>query len=278
MQRNNRILPQYYKKRTAESGFTLLELSIVLTILAILLGGGLVIGTAQLQQAKVDETKEKLDMLEIMLENYVQAFNRLPCPANITLGVDDANFGVENRTAPDACNAVAGAVFNDGEVYGSTVPVRTLQLPDDYMFDGWGRRFFYIVDQRATEDNSFDPNTIPAGAVSASDFSGDIAVDDINGNCGTPERADPGNGSGAIVAILSHGINGHGGWSRFGGDISSRVDAGVTHVSELENSEVSGSFDDCFVQAQRNVADTSNPDTTTFDDIVRYKLRFHFEQ
>ena len=264
------------QRQSAQHGFTLLELSVVLTILAILIGGGLVIGTAQLEQSKITVTKERLDTIETMLENYVTAFNRLPCPANITLATSDANFGTEDRTAPDACDAVANEIFNDGEVFGSAVPVRTLQLPDNFMFDGWGHRFFYAVDQRATEDNSFDPDVIPAGAVSAPDFSGDIAVDDINGNCATPERADPNNGSGAIVVILSHSINGHNAWTRFGGNVASRIDSGVTHISELENSEVQGSFDECFVQADRNVADTANPDTTTFDDIARYKVRFQF--
>ena len=65
----NNTVPKYTKK-SAQQGFTLLELSIVLTILAILIGGGLVIGTAQLEQSKVATTKERLDTIEIILENF----------------------------------------------------------------------------------------------------------------------------------------------------------------------------------------------------------------
>ena len=261
-----------------QKGFTLLELSIVLAILALLIGGGLVIGTAQMEQERVRVTKERMDTIETTLKNYVTAFNRLPCPANITLAMSDAAFGLENRTAPDSCNEVSGEIFRDGNVFGSALPVRTLQLPDEYMFDGWGRRLFYAVDERATEDGSFDDSTIPAGTVSALSFSGDIAVDDINGNCNAPERADPANGSGAIVVIISHGQDGHGAWLHNGGAVATRVDTGSTQPSELENAEVSGAFDSCFVQADRHIDDTSNADTTIFDDIVRYKLRFQFAE
>lgn len=260
------------------AGFTLLELSIVLAILALLIGGGLVVGTAQMEQKKVDITKERLDTIEATLKNFVTAYQRLPCPADITLPVTDADFGKENRTAPNNCHAVSGAIFSSGDVFGSAIPVRSLQLPDDYIADGWGRRFLYVVDQRATENNSFDVTTIPAGTASALNFSGAIAVDNINGTCTTPARADPGNNTGAVVLVLSYGQDGHGAWPKSGGAASVRIDTGSTQSSQLENAEIGGAFNACFIQADRHVDNPNNAATTTFDDIVRYKLRFQFAE
>ena len=157
-----------------QRGFTLLELSIVLTIIAVILGGGLAIVTGSIQATQYNATVTRMDVIEKALLDYSVANSRIPCPADLTLTAATATTGTYYNTTAgadygveagaDAKSAIATGtglctgtnmtpqanfVSASGAAEGG-MPTRALQLPDDYMYDGWGRRFRYAVDPATT--------------------------------------------------------------------------------------------------------------------------------
>ncbi|MEZ5691795.1 MAG: prepilin-type N-terminal cleavage/methylation domain-containing protein [Rickettsiales bacterium] len=106
-------------------GFTLLEMSIVLLVISVLLGGGLLIFDKALNQRQVDETKMKMDKIKETLLHYRLAFNRLPCPADATVQMDATSnnyYGVEAQNK-GVCDGTPAANFSvaSSSVTGDTV-------------------------------------------------------------------------------------------------------------------------------------------------------------
>lgn len=96
-------------------------------------------------------TNYKMKVIEDAMHRYARSHFRLPCPSLSNLDPSNANFGKEYwpNTTPSTCGFdpdyqafISGANFVAG-----SVPTRTLGLPDDYMLDGWGRHFRYVIDQ-----------------------------------------------------------------------------------------------------------------------------------
>ena len=66
-------------------GFTLLEMSIVMVIIAVVVGGGMTIFSASLQKRQAQETQFKIKTIQKALLDYRMAYNRIPCPSDVTL-------------------------------------------------------------------------------------------------------------------------------------------------------------------------------------------------
>jgi len=97
-------------------GFTILEISIVLTIIAMVVVGSATLFSSSLQQRQWENTESKLKNIQKALLDFRRTNNRLPCPADVTLGLTDPNFGVEGVT-PGNCT--------DGGLATYTSDVRT---------------------------------------------------------------------------------------------------------------------------------------------------------
>lgn len=73
----------------------------------------------------------------------------------------------------------------------------------------------------------------------------------------------PGTGKKAVLAIISHGANGHGAFPGNGSAIANRVNSGSTDVNELDNANVTAGFALNFDNSVQNRMPSS-----TYDDIV----------
>ena len=82
-------------------GFTLLELSVVLALIAVIFGGGLLTLTAYTQSASVNATVARMDAIEKALLNFAIANNRIPCPSDLSIKPGAATCGVEAATERD---------------------------------------------------------------------------------------------------------------------------------------------------------------------------------
>lgn len=112
------------------SGFTLTELSIVLIIVALLIGGMLMPLSAQQDIRNTTETTRQLEEIREALMGFAVVNGHLPCPAISTSdGREDRNS--ETHTAPLAC----------AKRYG-WVPWVTLGVKPS---DSWGHLFMYSV-------------------------------------------------------------------------------------------------------------------------------------
>lgn len=245
------------------NGFTLLEMSIVLLIIATVLGSGLFMMANSAQQQQSNVTKERIAAIEKALLDYRRAYDKLPCPADNTIAIGNVAFGSE-VVAGGVCSGAAPAIFSSGEIYAGIVPVRALNLPDDYAIDGWGRRMMYVVDRRLAANGAFI--TIPV-----TDTTARITIRSASGATTTNTAA---------YVLLSFGKNGHGAFTRRGGATrvisqSAQGTVGSTNADEQKNCHCNQAgaavaFDDIFVQrpfleqaASQNV----------FDDIVMYGTR-----
>ena len=149
------------------------------------------------------------------------------------------------------------------------MPVRTLGLPDEFQFDGWGRKFAYAV---------WTPLT--AKATSTSSPAGFINYG-ISPSCGaiTVENAGHGNRStAAAYALISYGPDGHGGYLKGG----SRYNAGVSNVDEVVNAHYSNAGADTgytatYVEKEYSTYPGDNDASHPFGHLVRFKERWQMQ-
>lgn len=248
-------------------GFTLIELAVVIVVMSLITGMGLIAALEALESTRRAATQSKLDVIERALHLFRDANNRLPCPADITLSDDAADFGIEAANR-GRCYAGAPAAmlftsyyYHDDEEWPTTVkgavPVKALGLPDTFIYDGWGRKIAYVVDSIATTPGAF--TTIPPNATDCSITVWDAAAGARSG--------------GAIYTLISHGSNGHGAFVN-GPD---RVSWGSTNSAELINCQcdstgaaVAGGP----LVVQKEYSENPDDSLDVFDDIVRFKERW----
>lgn len=254
---------------TGESGFSLIELAIVLTILGIVISMSIEFVGPYMENQRRKETLAKLDTIEQALVLFAAQNRRLPCPANGAVPVDDANAGIEQRTAATgACTAQQTGV----------VPWRTLGLPTDTAIDGWSTMFLY----RAADPSAVVAGTPPKPCHSAGstaptandglllrdcDVMAATAITERLQNVGlpvgttaNPAAADqwfarPSDGSGAAYVLLSHGPNTLGGYNA-GGTRLDTTGASALEQQNLNNVGLKNTETDVYVD--------------THDDILRF--------
>lgn len=279
------------------AAFSLMEMAILIVVLTIIMTGSFSFLAIDARQASNTTTYDKLNVIEDALAEYFAVYGRLPCPASPWQSQSNGNFGLEQRQDSggniDTCissanTSVMSASLDNDLQYLGTIPTRTLGLADDYMFDGWGRRFGYAV-QRIFINNS-DTNTLcVTGDNAAVDhtttdkicFRGQAAggsnlliKDSYGGNTLSSD---------AVYVLVSYGQNGYGGFLRSanvdvdGGATSSsqpyrHTNPPIANTDELANAgydPAGGSWGiNTFVSQF-----ISAPPGETFDDIVRFKTR-----
>lgn len=216
----------------SRQGFSLLELSIVLTIIAIVVASGLTLSTAKTQQLKMVNSYDELKEIEKAMAVYVNTNGCLPYPAPVAATPGSATYGRE-PVANAKCATTGGA----GLVLEGAVPFYSLGLPDEYSADDWNTRYTYAVTDTAVE-SSF-----------SSSATGVITVQDDGLNDISTEVA---------YVLLSHGKTRKGGYNV-------KTGAATAACEATENDGENCDGDDTFVDAAYNDGDVA---ASFFDDIV----------
>ena len=273
-------------KKQSNHGFTLVELSIVLVIVGVLLYTGFGLGAAQLNAAKMRQTRDKLDKIQTALQLYYETNGALPCPAGGTTALTSASFGTggtvivsdgikSNATCANASNLTSN-------VYNGVVPTRDLSLPDEFMMDAWNNRITYVVSKYCVDPDNWDSNSsspryftykcvdgtfggTPSSGTPDTTKGANITVNDLSGTSRTSVNA-------AAYVIISHGQNGIGAWRRAGG---SRITGGAsTSSNEKENANfaANGTTDSYNVTYIDGLMNDGTANTSTyFDDFVKWR-------
>jgi prepilin-type N-terminal cleavage/methylation domain-containing protein len=123
------------------SGFSLLEMAVVLIILGFVLGAILAPIQAQRQMLHQSQTENTLEIAKKALLGYAQSQGRLPCPATALSNIDAGSKGLESPLpATGTCTVAAGFL-----------PAATLGIqPTDssgFVIDAWNNRIRYAVTQ-----------------------------------------------------------------------------------------------------------------------------------
>jgi len=173
--------------KNTQKGFTLIEVTIVVLAGGLFLTAGMALLKSFTQQAQVQATQARMQAIENAINSFNNNNNRLPCAAALDDAVDGLTFGLETTQSigvdcPLVTNAsVPGGVFKATGSAGSpviigAVPVRSLNLPDQDMVDGWNNRFIYAVTANmasvtptvtgeiAVSDGAGNPVALPAGS------------------------------------------------------------------------------------------------------------------
>lgn len=203
--------------RTAR-GFTLVELAIVLTIVALLTGGLLLGVSAQREAAGNVDAQRQLENIREALLGFAISNGRLPCPALPNLPSSNANAGVENCAQPHG-----------------VLPWATLGLPQT---DPWGQRFTYFANSNFTA-------AVPPGALASFNLTTIGNANIKESGSSTANLA-----SDLPVVIVSHGNRSAGGWKPDGtqqpgaiGDEAENADADLTFIARTP----SDTFDDLVI-------------------------------
>ncbi len=272
---------QVFIKNTA---FSLLEMAMVLTIIGLLVSSSLIF-TTNLESSRVNETKQKLEVLEKAIASYVLANQRLPCPSNIAEDVTALNSGsgdCDGSSVYHTTNYPTPTGYNNTRlgadlVYIGAIPVKDLGLPNSYMIDGWDNKFTYAVsggfviaeDQYA---NFMDTNY---GIIRVTNTKG------VDATGITTVHLDK-----VAYVLVSHGSNGYGAFPK---SASSIPNPQSSLFSERYNSLTTSLdfVDEGGTLVEKVLADTpgfvvgmksyegldSFGDQIFYDDIVRYKSK-----
>lgn len=228
-----------------QAGFSILELSVVLTVISLVIGSALAIGAARMQAAKVQDTETKLEAILDTIDLFVQEYGFIPCPANPQAGTTDADFGA--GTVDGAGDCTAANLLSADDIRIGVVPTATLRMAPAVMMDGWGRRITYIMDTRlntAAKYAATDPDAAPDAFLTIQSTSGT----DVTNK--------------AVMVLLSHGPDGHMAWRAKGGP--TRLEADPVPTGDAEEN---ANDDAVFIQKLRD---------ETFDDMVQYRMKWQF--
>jgi prepilin-type N-terminal cleavage/methylation domain-containing protein len=214
------------------NGFTLIEMTVALFIIALVLGSLLVPLTTQVEQRQISDTEKTLAEIREALLGFAVANGYLPCPDKTTAlaGGGTANDGVEDVTVGGTCVAV-----NEGNVPWVTLGIGAVDL--------WGNRFRYQV------HSSFSSRAPAAPFSLASTAS--IRICSTAG-CTANWTTD------AVAVVLSLGANGRGAVSASTGTANPGAPAG----SDEERNAAGPSE---FMSRTKTTADSA---VGEFDDIV----------
>lgn len=113
------------KNQAHFSGFTLVEMAVVLVIVGLMLGGLLIPLSAQMDQSRVSEARKDLSEIKEALIGYAIINGHLPCP-------DTDGDGIEN-----SCGTTTSAGSSQGNLPWATLGVQGT--------DPWGRHYQYRV-------------------------------------------------------------------------------------------------------------------------------------
>jgi len=166
------------------SGFTLVEMAMVLMIIGLLLGGLVPTISAQMETQRIGETRRQMSEIKNALTGFAIINGVFPCPADGTIATGESGAGIKVSD----CSSGASGVL----------PWATLGVSET---DAWGRRFTYRVTPAFANDAvhfnlSSSPNLDVGLTTSLTDKSvaGDVPV-----------------------VIVSHGSNGLGAYNSAGG-------------------------------------------------------------
>lgn len=142
--------------KNTQQGFALITVAILMAIAAILFSSYQPSKASRNLNAK-KITEQKLAMISrAMTEYYYTNGFKYPCPASLTQAKGSSNLGIATACSSSCATGTICVGSNPYATVGAP-PVRNLGLNDDYMFDGWGKRFVYAVDRGKVAGGTGNP-------------------------------------------------------------------------------------------------------------------------
>ncbi len=131
LHRVHSVRPAGPTRFTKCSGFSLLEMAVVLAVIGVLLSGSLSLYSEQSRHHKWKASAVKLGFVKNTLQQFSRTHHYLPCP-------DTDGDGLENRVGGFHCQSAMGKL-----------PFLTLGVTAQGARDAWGHGFLYAVPHNA---------------------------------------------------------------------------------------------------------------------------------
>lgn len=206
------------KRPFYNDGFSLIELSIAMIILSLILLPLISLANAQRQTRMIEDTMGFQSDVKDAIDTFYVANKRYPCPARLTLGPNDPDYGKEVCSGLPAAGSCANGVCRSAGDSGrrlvtGAVPFVDLKIAETRTYDRWSTKFSYTVTEDMTNETTFPAPIVVGtelvinGAIRAEQY-----VDDRTLGTNTLEPvADL-----QHYVLVSHGPNGQGGYTREG--------------------------------------------------------------
>lgn len=242
------------KNKFQKKAFTLIELSIVLVIAAIMISTSLSSSVETLRRTKEKATKAKMEEVYKAIGNYLLVHKRLPCPSSLKKKKDsDSTYGLAAPIVSGECNGPGVYMSAGGTLFYGALPIKDLGLLPDMGEDEFGNKFSFMVHKNGISVDSFSTSAEGALLISEVRNSGEIRSSWKE-----------------IFIIISHGANGYNAFPA---------------NSSVQNS-ASPTFDEAGNSIQ-SINDATSPPTASynehlyathtqneiFDDILFYKTK-----
>ena len=230
-------------------GFTILELSIVLVIASVLITGFFSFTVNKTIDSTIKANDEKLKLIDEAITKFYISNGYLPCPAPHTTAIGAAGFGI----SVTPCTGAVAGTDDVGTIKIGTVPVRTLNLPDSFMFDQWGNRIRYgMVRVLGVDAAGYAAAAPGAAAISIVDGSGNSMIPNFTNLPPAYTISDH-----VAYVVMSHGPNSTGAYNYNGVQTIGCSGGGL----DVENCDINTTFRHSqFV-------------TNSYDDSIRWSTR-----
>lgn len=246
--------------KNSTTGFTLLEMSIVVLILGILLVGGINLHLSIVELSEKNLSSDRIYIVDKAIREYILKNLHLPCPSNILLSETDnnyeENFGKELRDSNGECFTEEEGYFKHDDYIAGGVPIKVLGLPSEYAEDAWGNRILYVVDKKYAKSK-------------IGFFASGGASINIKGTQDTGEKVVTNR---AIYVLISSGQNGNG---AFRDGIQNDINADLDDAKNIITTKASTSYNP--LDPNSSSSTNHNPvfikdiNNKNFDDIVYYR-------
>jgi prepilin-type N-terminal cleavage/methylation domain-containing protein len=244
----------------AKKAYSLVELSVVITIMSILMMGVASIVTNSMKKAQKNETQEKIQIIYNAMGKFLLREKRLPCPARLNLAESSASYGDETTKTGYNCNTVAGGIFTNGNnFFIGAVPTTTLGLSSDMAKDEFGNKITYIVSKNATIATTLEAVSPAIFPLSNIGFGATTYTNQILTVSEYSNRQITAN---AILALISHGNNKNCAYpaNSTSANSSCPINDEATNSSNKYSAPINNSI----------IYSSTNPN---FDDIVLFKTK-----
>lgn len=243
-------------KKCAKSAYSLIELTIVITIIAVLMTGALSISVGSLAKLKKTATERKVNEIYDAIGKFLLVNKRLPCPARLDVLSDNVNFGREVGNGAGCANAgiYQSNVSGMGNIFYGMVPFLSLGLSYDYAQDDFGSKFSYIIDQRFTKNYQNTPDFTYSSFGTVANINSILTIHEKPSTNVQVITND------AMMIILSHGLNKNGAFN-----FETNTQNPRSSDIDEKNNDYVNNYDNIFVATSQN--------SEIFDDIMIYKTR-----
>lgn len=254
-----RVLSRF-KNKDIHSGFSLLEMAVVIMIVGVLTSALLAALQTRLQRERIKTTRDKIIAIDEALRQFASINFRLPCPSSRSVAQETNAFGVESTGCDGGPHTDASIARDPGgppanRVAIGAVPVKALGLTDEYAFDSWGRRILYAVTEAEARTLVGAPPA-PVGPANPAVVANGGRISLLYPGAAPPFTTV------APYVVLSHGDDGKGGWTQ-GGVLSAVACAGP--AQDVENCN-----DDITFRYSARYSRTGAAAASHYDDYMAY--------